>query len=87
MRQFLSTCSDDGKPYMILKDLVESLPNHIGFAIIQAHGKNLCHAKVVSFLRSGSFVCVREYISRQHARTHIKPILPVKLSLRPFRII
>ena len=41
MRQVLSTCSDDSKPRMILKDLVESFPNHIGFATIRAHGTNL----------------------------------------------
>ena len=87
MRQILSTCSDDSKPYKILKDLVESFPNHIGFAIIRARGKDLCHAKVGSFLRSGSFVCVCEHISRLRARSIIKPILAVKLSSRPFRII
>ena len=30
----LTTCSDDSKPYMILKALDESYKNHIGFAII-----------------------------------------------------
>ena len=33
---FLNTCSDDSKPYMILKALDESYKNHIGFAIIRA---------------------------------------------------
>jgi hypothetical protein len=33
---FLTTCSDDSKPYMILKALDESYKNHIGFAIIRA---------------------------------------------------
>ena len=33
---FLTTCSDDSKPYMILKGLDESYKNHIGFAIIGA---------------------------------------------------
>ena len=31
---FLTTCSDDSKPYMILKGLDESNKNHIGFASI-----------------------------------------------------
>ena len=39
MRQILSTCSDDSKPYMILKALDESYKNHIGFAIIRAIGE------------------------------------------------
>ena len=33
---FLTTCSDDSKPYMILKALDKSYKNHIGFAIIRA---------------------------------------------------
>ena len=33
---FLITCSDDSKPYMILKALDESYTNRIGFAIIRA---------------------------------------------------
>ena len=36
---FLTTCSDDSKPYMILKALDESYKNHIGFAIIRAIGE------------------------------------------------
>ena len=36
---FLATCSDDSKPYMILKALDESYKNHIGFAIIRASGE------------------------------------------------
>ena len=36
---FLITCSDDSKPYMILKALDESYTNHIGFAIIRASGE------------------------------------------------
>ena len=36
---FLNTCSDDSKPYMILKALDEDSKNHIGFAIIQAIGE------------------------------------------------
>ena len=36
---FLNTCSDDSKPYMILKALDESYKNHIGFAIIRASGE------------------------------------------------
>ena len=36
---FLTTCSDDSKPYMILKALDESYKNHIGFAIIRASGE------------------------------------------------
>ena len=39
------------------------------------------------FLRSGSFVCVREHISRPRARSTIKSILGAKLSSRSFRII
>ena len=35
----LTTCSDDSKPYMILKALDESYKSHIGFAIIQARGE------------------------------------------------
>ena len=31
---FLTNCSDDSKPYMILKGLDESSKNHIGFASI-----------------------------------------------------
>ena len=38
---FLITCSDDSKPYMILKALDESYKNHIGFAIIRASGEGL----------------------------------------------
>ena len=87
MSQLLSACSNDIKPYMILKGLAESFPNHIGFDIIRPRGEILCHAKVGSSLRSGSFVCVCEYISRLRARSIIKPILGVKLSSRPFRII
>ena len=37
----LTTCSDDSKPYMILKALDESYKNHIGFAIIRASGEGL----------------------------------------------
>ena len=33
---FLTACSDDSKPYMILKALDESYKNHIGFAIIRS---------------------------------------------------
>ena len=33
---FLTTCSDDSKPYMILVALIKGFQNHIGFAIIQA---------------------------------------------------
>ena len=36
---FLTTCSDDMKPCMILKALDESYKNHIGFAIIQQLGE------------------------------------------------
>ena len=36
---FLTMCSDDSKPHMILKALDESYKNHIGFAIIRAHGE------------------------------------------------
>ena len=35
----LTTCSDDGKPCMILKALDESYKNHVGFAIIRASGE------------------------------------------------
>ena len=35
----LTTCSDDSKPYMILKALDESYKNHIGFPIIRATGE------------------------------------------------
>ena len=35
----LTTCSDDSKPYMILKALDESYKNHIEFAIIRASGE------------------------------------------------
>ena len=35
----LTTCSDDSKPYMILKGLDQSYTNHIGFAIIRASGE------------------------------------------------
>ena len=37
---FLTTCSDDSKPYMILKALDESYKNHIKFAITQAIGED-----------------------------------------------
>ena len=33
---FLTTCSDDTKPYMILVALIKGFQNHIGFAIIRA---------------------------------------------------
>ena len=33
---FLTSCSDDSKPYMILKAFDESYKNHIGFATIRA---------------------------------------------------
>ena len=38
---FLNTCSDDSKPYMILKALDEDSDSksHIGFAIIRAIGE------------------------------------------------
>ena len=36
---FLTTCSDDSKPYMILKGLDEGYKNHVGFAIIRASGE------------------------------------------------
>ena len=36
---FLTMCSDDSKPHMILKALDESYKNHIGFAIIPATGE------------------------------------------------
>jgi len=36
---FFTTCSDDSKPYMILKGLDESYKNHVGFAIIRARGR------------------------------------------------
>ena len=47
------------------------------------------YTNVVSFLRSASFLCVRGHISglRAGARTTMKPMLGVKLSSRPFRII
>ena len=35
---FLTTCSGDSKPYMILKALDESYKNHKGFGIIRASG-------------------------------------------------
>ena len=31
---FLTTCSDDSKPYMILVALVKGFQNHMGLAII-----------------------------------------------------
>ena len=37
----LTTCSDDSKPYMILKALDKSYKNHIEFAIIRASGEEL----------------------------------------------
>ena len=70
MRQFLSTCSDDSKPYMILKDLVESFSNHIEFAIIRAHGKNLCHAKVSVFFAIWVF-CVGSRVYLQTGCSHL----------------
>ena len=36
---FLNTCSNDSKPYMILKALDDDAKNHIGFAIIRAIGE------------------------------------------------
>ena len=36
---FVSTCSDDGRPYMILVALIKAFQNRIGFAIIRAFGK------------------------------------------------
>ena len=36
---FLTTSSDDSKPYMILKALDESYKNHIGFTIIRSSGE------------------------------------------------
>ena len=36
---FLTTCSDDSKPYMILVALIKGFQNHIGFAIIRASGE------------------------------------------------
>ena len=36
---FLTTCSDDSKPYMILKALDESYKNHVGFVIIRVRGR------------------------------------------------
>ena len=35
----LTTCSDDRKPYVILKALDESYTNHVEFAIIRAVGE------------------------------------------------
>ena len=43
---FLTTCSDDSKPYMILKALDESYKNHIGFGIIRAGGEEPVAADV-----------------------------------------
>ena len=34
---------------MILKDLVEGFPNHIGFAIIRAHGRDLCQEGLMTY--------------------------------------
>ena len=31
---FLTTCSDDSKPYVSFVALIKGFPNHIGFAII-----------------------------------------------------
>ena len=50
---------------MILKDLVESFSNYIGFAIIRAHGRDLCHAKGRVFFEIWVF-CVR---SRAYLQT------------------
>ena len=36
---FLTTSSDDTKPYMILVALIKGFQNHIGFAIIRASGE------------------------------------------------
>ena len=36
---FLTTCSDDSKPYMILKALDESYKNNTGFGIMRASGE------------------------------------------------
>ena len=36
---FLTACSDDSKPYTILKALDESYKNHVGFAIIRVPGE------------------------------------------------
>ena len=36
---FRTTCSDDSKPYMILKGLAEGYKNHVGFDIIRASGE------------------------------------------------
>ena len=36
---FLTTCSDDSKPYMIRVALIKAFQNHIGFAIIRASGE------------------------------------------------
>ena len=48
---FLITCSDDSKPYMILKALDESYKNHIGFAIIRVTGDK-CQAPISSYVRA-----------------------------------
>ena len=37
---FLTTCSDDSKPYMILVALVNGFQNHIGFAMLRASGED-----------------------------------------------
>ena len=41
---FLTTCSDDSKPYMILVALIKGCQNHIGFAMIRASSEE-CQAR------------------------------------------
>ena len=36
---FLTTCSGDSKPYMILVALIKGFQNHMGFVIIRASGE------------------------------------------------
>ena len=35
----LTTCSDDGKLYMLVNTLDQSYKNHVGFAVIRASGE------------------------------------------------
>ena len=35
----LTTCSDDGKPHMLVKALDQSYKNHVGSAVIRASGE------------------------------------------------
>ena len=75
MRQFLSTCSDDSKPYMILEVLVNTFLNDLGFAIFEATGQGWQAHGTVTIRCVLEYTCVLKGLINRTCVHHKKFIL------------